>query len=217
MNHNNTSSVQSCRIGGVYGITPDRADTADLLSKTSQVLAGGVRLIQYRNKTADADLRNTQAKSLLQLCRQYDVPLIINDHIDLAMEIGADGVHVGEQDASVANTRKLMGPEKIIGASCYNRLDLALTAQAEGADYVAFGAFYPTTTKQNTVVAPLEILDQANKAALSIPVVSIGGINTANALALIQAGADAIAVSQALYRAEDICKTAKVFSGFFLR
>lgn len=216
MNHNNTSSVQSCRIGGVYGITPDRADTADLLSKTSQVLAGGVRLIQYRNKTADADLRNTQAKSLLQLCRQYDVPLIINDHIDLAMEIGADGVHVGEQDASVANTRKLMGPEKIIGASCYNRLDLALTAQTEGVDYVAFGAFYPTTTKQNTAVAPLEILGQA-KAALSIPVVSIGGINTANALALIQAGADAIAVSQALYRAEDICKTAKVFSGFFLR
>ena len=216
MNHNNTSSVQSCRIGGVYGITPDMPDTANLLDKTSQVLAGGVRLIQYRNKTADADLRYTQAKSLLQLCRQYNAPLIINDHIDLAMEIGADGVHVGEQDASVADARKLMGPEKIIGASCYNRLDLALTAQTEGVDYVAFGAFYPTTTKQNTAVAPLEILGQA-KAALSIPVVSIGGINTANALALIQAGADAIAVSQALYRAEDICKTAKVFSGFFLR
>jgi len=216
MSFDNKNGFRSYRISGVYGITPGMADTAVLLDKTFHALAGGVRLIQYRNKTADMDLRRKQASLLLKLCRKYDVPLIVNDHIDLAMEIDADGVHVGEQDVSVANARKQLGSEKIIGTSCYNKLELAKMAQAEGADYVAFGAFYPTTTKQNTVVAPLEILTQA-KAVLSIPVVSIGGINTANALTLIKAGTDAIAVSQALFQAENIRETAEAFSGFFLR
>lgn len=214
MNRDSKSGFQSCRISGIYGITPDMADTADLLDRTSQALAGGVRLLQYRNKTSDMELRYSQAKLLLQLCRQYDALLIINDHADLAREIGADGVHVGEHDAGVANVRKQIGQGKIIGVSCYNRLDLALTAQAQGVDYVAFGAFYPSMTKKNTVIASPGILGEA-KAVLSVPVVCIGGINTTNAVPLIRAGADAIAVSQALYRAEDICRTAKVFSGLF--
>ena len=180
-------------ISGLYGITPDMTDTAALIARTEQALAGGARLIQYRNKTTDAVLRRSQAELLAQLCRRYDVPLIVNDDPDLALEIGADGVHVGEHDSGVAAARKQLGPGKIVGASCYNKPDLAHAAQIQGADYVAFGAFYPTSTKQNTVVATIGMLKQV-KNSLAVPVVCIGGINTANALPLIEAGACAIAV-----------------------
>ena len=116
-------------ISGLYGITPDMTDTAALIARTEQALAGGARLIQYRNKTTDAVLRRSQAELLAQLCRRYDVPLIVNDDPDLALEIGADGVHVGEHDSGVAAARKQLGPGKIVGASCYNKPDLAHVAQ----------------------------------------------------------------------------------------
>lgn len=201
-------------ISGLYGITPDMTDTAALIARTEQALAGGARLIQYRNKTADAVLRRSQAELLAQLCRRYDVPLIVNDDPDLALEIGADGVHVGEHDSGVAAARKQLGPGKIVGVSCYNKPDLAHAARIQGADYVAFGAFYPTSTKRNTVVATIGMLKQV-KNSLAVPVVCIGGINTANALPLIEAGACAIAVCQALYQARHIRETAEKFSRFF--
>lgn len=201
-------------INGLYAITPGLVDTTLLLTKTEQVLAGGARLVQYRNKAADKRLRHDQAKSLLQLCRSYDSPMIVNDYVDLAAEIDADGVHVGEHDADIEATRKLLGANKIIGASCYNTLELALQAEKKGADYVAFGAFYPTLTKQNTVTAPIGILSNAKK-MLTIPIICIGGINLTNALPLIQSGADAIAVCNALYQAKDIYKTAETFVQFF--
>ncbi len=202
-------------IYGLYGITPNLTDTAVLLSQTEQILAGGAQLIQYRNKIADKALLRHQANLLLRLCRTYATPMIVNDHLDLATEIDADGVHVGQSDMDIAAARKLIGTDKIIGATCYNKLDLAIRAQSKGADYVAFGAFYPTSTKLNTVTASLDILVQAKK-ILTIPIVGIGGINLTNTQTLIKNGVDAVAVSYALYQAKDIHKTAETFSRFFV-
>ena len=201
-------------ISGLYGITPDMTNTDALLARTEQVLKGGARLIQYRNKAADKALRYHQAKLLLQLCRSYDIPMIINDYVDLAVEINADGVHVGALDTSIKTARSLLGTNKIIGASCYNTLELAIQAEKNSADYVAFGAFYPTYTKQTAVVAPISILCSAKK-ILTVPIVSIGGINLTNALPLIKSGVDAVALCSALYQAEDPCKTAETFARFF--
>lgn len=140
--------------------------------------------------------------------------MIVNDDVDLAAAIDADGVHVGERDTGIKTARKLLGANKIIGASCYNMLELAIQAERKSANYVAFGAFYPTITKQTAVVAPIDILGSA-KIKLTVPIVGIGGINLTNALPLINNGADAVAVCNALYQAEDISKTAKMFTQFF--
>ncbi len=201
-------------VRGLYGITPDLSDTTLLLDKTEQVLVGGAQLIQYRNKVADAALRLQQASALLQLCQTYAVPLIINDSVELATKINAAGVHLGKQDASIVTARKELGADKIVGASCYNSLALASRAIKNGADYVAFGAFFPTSTKYDTVSAPIEILHQA-KTAFKTPVVCIGGIKLTNMQVLIESGADAVAVCQALYQADDICQTAMKFSHYF--
>ncbi|SFK23229.1 thiamine-phosphate diphosphorylase [Nitrosomonas aestuarii] len=201
-------------IRGLYGITPDLTDTAVLLNQTEQILTGGAQLIQYRNKLANKVLRRHQANLLLRLCRTYATPMIVNDHLDLATEIDADGIHVGQSDVDITAARTMLGRDKIIGATCYNRLDLAIQAESKGADYVAFGAFYPTSTKQNTVFAPLDILVQAKK-TLTVPIIGIGGINLTNARTLIENGANAVAVSYALYRAKDIHKTAETISRFF--
>ncbi len=212
----NSCNCHTHNISGLYGIPPDMTDTTVLLVRTAQASAGGARWIQYRNKTADAALRRHQAGLLVQLCRKYGVPLIVNDHPDLALEIGACGVHVGEHDINITAARKRLGAGKIIGVSCYNKPDLAQEAQIHGADYVAFGAFYPTVTKRNTVVATIAMLKQA-KTLCTVPVVCIGGINTVNALPLIEAGADVIAVSQALFQAGNIRETAGEFSRLFSR
>ena len=201
-------------ISGLYGITPDMADNDDLLARTEQVLKGGARLIQYRNKAADEALRHDQAKSLLQLCQSYGIPMIVNDHVNLAAEIDADGVHVGAHDTGIKTARRLLGANKIIGASCYNALELAIQAEKNSADYIAFGAFYPTLTKQAAVVAPISILNNAKK-MLTVPIVSIGGINLTNALPLIKSGVDAVAICSALYQTEDPCNTAETFARFF--
>jgi thiamine-phosphate pyrophosphorylase len=199
------------RISGLYAITPDGIDTKKLLVMTQKALAGGAKLIQYRNKTADAQLRHKQAKKLHHLCREYDVPLIINDHLDLALEIGAEGLHVGHNDISVNEARRTLGNTKIIGASCYNRIELAMKAESQGADYVAFGAFFASVTKPDAVTAPLELLCLA-KQKLRKPVVAIGGITLLNANLLIERGGDAIAVSDALFGTQDVQSTAQSFS-----
>ncbi|MEK6595245.1 MAG: thiamine phosphate synthase, partial [Pseudomonadota bacterium] len=142
--------MRSQEISGLYAITPDLENTNDLLNKVQQALEGRVQLIQYRNKLANEILRRKQAKLLLQLCREYGIPLIINDHLDLAIEIDADGLHVGQDDMSVTKARNQFGQDKIIGASCYNNLNLAVQAEKEGADYVAFGTFFSSLTKPNT-------------------------------------------------------------------
>ncbi len=197
-------------ISGLYAITPDALDTEALITKVRAALDGGISLLQYRNKIADAALRLQQAKVLLNLCREYRVPLIINDHLSLCAEIDADGLHVGADDCQLSEARKLLGRNKIIGVSCYNQLTLAQKAQADGADYVAFGACFATTTKPNAPTAPFSLFAQA-KQEISIPIVAIGGITIENAKQVKQAGADAIAVISTLFDALSIAETAQQF------
>lgn len=193
-------------IRGLYAVTPDIADTAQLLTMVEASLQGGANVIQYRNKTAGSKLRIKQAQALLALCRQYQVPLIINDHVKLCLALDADGVHIGADDGDVAAIKARIG-DKILGASCYNRLELAQAAKEAGADYVAFGACFPSSTKPNAVKADLSLF-QAN---LGIPIVAIGGITLENAEQVVKAGASAIAVINALYGAADIKQQAVLF------
>jgi thiamine-phosphate pyrophosphorylase len=202
------------RISGLYAITPDLSNTGELLKKTQQVLAGGAQLVQYRNKSADDALRREQAGLLLQLCREYRVPLIINDHIELAVALDADGVHLGRDDMSISDARKQLGQNKIVGASCYNHLELALRAQALGSDYAAFGAFFPSTTKTDTVPVPASLIGQA-KQKITIPLVGIGGIRLTNAATVIQSGCDAIAVCNDLFATENSAAQAEQYARLF--
>lgn len=208
------SATPRREISGLYAITPDAGDTAGLVGMTRDALAGGTRLVQYRSKAADEGLRLEQARALAHLCREFDVPLIINDHIDLALEVGADGVHLGREDAPISRARLELGHEKIIGISCYNTLESAMEAERNGANYVAFGAFFASLTKPDAVVASVDLLQQGNL-ELRIPIVAIGGINSDNAAQLISAGADALAVSNALFGAHDIQSEACKFSRLF--
>jgi thiamine-phosphate pyrophosphorylase len=175
---------------------------------------GGAQLIQYRNKSANEALRLKQAHSLAALCREFHVPLIVNDHLDLAIEVNADGVHLGSDDTPIADARHKLGARKIIGASCYNGLEQALEAERQGADYVAFGAFFASTTKPHAVAATKELLRKA-KDLLRVPVVAIGGITARNAMELIDEGADALAVSHAVFAAPDVQSEAETFVRLF--
>ena len=205
------------RIKGLYAITPDLEDTAKLHTLVEASLQGGASLIQYRNKTASNQLRKAQVMDLLSLCRSHQVPLIINDHFDLCMETDADGLHVGSDDYAAGELARLkvaLGEQKILGVSCYNRLELAQQAAAQAADYVAFGSCFDSGTKPAAVRAPLELFSQARE-TLDIPAVAIGGITLANARQAMKAGAAAIAVINALFSANDITGTARQFSKIF--
>lgn len=188
-------------IRGLYAVTPDEQDTDILLAKVEAALRGGINILQYRNKRADHKLQTQQARAILPLCRQYQVPFIINDSIKLCLTLDADGVHLGADDGNLVEARARLGEGKILGASCYNRLDLALTAAEAGADYAAFGACFASGTKPNAVVAPLNLFAQA-KQSINIPLVAIGGIHLENAMQVIEAGANAIAVVGALFNSE---------------
>jgi thiamine-phosphate pyrophosphorylase len=201
-------------IGGLYAITPECTDTESLVRQVRQALSGGAHLVQYRSKEGDVALRHEQASELLSLCRQFRVPLIINDDIRLADLTGADGVHLGKDDGSVREARLILGADKIIGVSCYGDLPRALDAEAHGANYVAFGSFFPSPTKPGAEPAPLTLLHEA-KRSLNIPVVAIGGITADNVAPLIEAGADAVAVISALFDSGDIGKAASRFAVLF--
>lgn len=203
-------------VSGLYAVTPDIADTPGLLATAEAALAGGARLLQYRNKSASSALRLAQARALLALCRGFQVALIINDHLELALAVNADGLHLGAEDGSLAAARERLGPARILGASCYDRLERALAAERLGADYVAFGSFFPSSVKPVAVRAPLALLRQA-KRRLSVPVVAIGGITLDNAPQLIAGGADGVAVVSALFGADDVRLAARRFSALFAR
>lgn len=188
-------------IRGLYAVTPDEPNTDVLLAKVEAALRGGINILQYRNKCADHKLQTQQARAILPLCRQYQVPFIINDSIKLCLTLDADGVHLGADDGNLAEARARLGVGKILGASCYNRLDLALAAAEAGADYAAFGACFASGTKPNAVVASLGLFTQARQ-SISIPLVAIGGINLENIAQVIEAGANAVAVVGALFNPE---------------
>lgn len=198
-------------ISGLYAITPDEQDTGSLLRRARLALQGGARVLQYRNKLASSGLRLEQAIALQALAGEFAVPLIINDDMALALEVGAAGVHLGESDGSVPAARRLLGPDKIIGVSCYNRLPLASYAEAEGADYVAFGAFFASGIKPAAPVATIALLHEARR-KLDLPIVAIGGITVENGAQLFRAGADALAVISALFAADDVLLAARQFA-----
>jgi thiamine-phosphate pyrophosphorylase len=200
-------------IRGLYAVTPDTGDSAALITMTRSALAGGVRLVQYRNKSAGAELRLAQASALLKLCRDHGAILIVNDHVDLAAEIGAHGAHIGGEDGTLAAARDILGPEKLIGISCYKNLASAEAAAAGGADYIAFGSFFASSVKPSAVRAPLSLLAAARP--LGLPIVAIGGITPDNAGSLIDAGADAVAVISALFAAPDVEAAARRFTKLF--
>lgn len=206
------NQIQS--ISGLYAITPDIDDTLQLALQVEAALRGGASLVQYRHKTACDALKLEQASELLTICHRYHAQLIINDDVNLCMAINADGVHLGSSDAEIATARRALGSDKIIGASCYNQLDLAKSAQSAGASYVAFGACFVSSTKPNAVQAPLALFAQAKK-ALTLPIVAIGGITLSNAQSVINAGANSIAVINALFGLPDITTAAKYYTELF--
>jgi thiamine-phosphate pyrophosphorylase len=189
--------------GGVYAITPETADTGKLLAQVEAALSGGVAAVQYRDKSADVARRHEQASELVALCHQFRVPLIVNDDLRLADLCDADGVHLGRDDGSLLEARIILGKDRLIGASCNQSLDQARAAQAAGVDYVAFGSFFPSTTKPTAARADADLLRLATQ-AIHIPIVAIGGITLANAPPLLDAGADSLAVLSALFDAPNI-------------
>ena len=201
------------RLRGLYAITDGRTDQP-LIEAVAQALHGGAAMIQYRDKTDDAERRRWEAGDLLNLCRSFKVPLIINDDVDLACEIGADGVHLGRDDLTPSTARSMLGEEAIIGVSCYNDLERATYFHESPIDYLAFGAFFPSPTKPHAPRADLDLLEAAHQ-QFDKPIVCIGGITLENAPSLIQTGADMVAVITGVFGADDIAAAARSFSELF--
>lgn len=207
-----TSAVNDHRLSpirGAYLIADrDRLGADELEPAVRAALDGGVRLVQYRDKSDDRGRRLAEARALVALCHQYEAMLIVNDDPELARDAGADGIHLGRDDVDVGEARAIVGQDAVIGVSCYNELERAFAAQRAGADYVAFGSFHPSPTKPNAVRAPLSLLKRA-RARIDLPIVVIGGITPDNAGPLALAGADAAAVVSGVLDADDITEAAR--------
>jgi thiamine-phosphate pyrophosphorylase len=202
-------------IHGLYAIADSHYLAADQFVPAARAaLAGGAHVIQYRDKKSDPVTRERIARELHTLCREFSVPLIINDDVTLARSTGAAGVHLGRDDPHIEAARATLGPGAVIGVSCYNDLDRARAAAAAGADYVAFGRFYPSRTKPQAVPATPDLL-RAARAALKIPIVAIGGITPDNGGILIDAGADALAVIEGVFAQPDIRAAAERYARLF--
>ncbi len=187
----------------------DRLQTA-----VEEAISGGAGVIQYREKGNDEPRRRKEAGTLLGICRRHQVPLIINDDVELAADIGADGVHLGRDDADLHRARDRLGQGAIIGISCYNEPDRAMAAQEAGADYVAFGRFFPSRTKPQAVRASVEML-RGIRPRLKVPVVAIGGITPENGACLLNAGADLLAVIHGVFGNPDPRAAAERFARLF--
>lgn len=204
------------RLRGLYLVTPDWEDTDRLLAVTAAAIAGGAAVVQYRNKTADRHTRRTQAQALKALCERTGRPFVVNDHVDLCVEVEADGVHLGHENMSLAAARAILGPARMIGISCYGNIELALQAQANGATYVALGGFFPSTIKAYPVTTSIETL-RLTAACVDIPIATIGGMSCANAPPLVAAGASMIAAISDIYCAPDPAAAAGALAGLFRR
>jgi len=203
------------RLRGLYAIADTAClDETRLIGAVEQAIAGGARVVQYRDKTRDAHARLRQAGALCRLCRTQGVCFLVNDDVELAAESGADGVHLGRDDPPLAEARARLGPDKLIGVSCYNELARATAAEAAGADYVAFGSFFPSRTKPQAVRARPGLLRRA-RAALHVPVVAIGGITPENGAALVAAGADLLAAIDGVFVQPDIRAAAQRYAELF--
>jgi len=190
---------------GLYAITPP-----DLSRVEAALASGALCALQYRAKDADGATRRREAEALLARCRAHGVPLIVNDDLELALAIGADGVHLGHDDGDLSVARARL-PGRLLGASCYDRAELAERAVAAGADYVAFGSVFPSPTKPGAVRAPLALFGRA----LGVPRFAIGGITLENARQVIAAGADGVAVITDLFGAPDVGARARQYRRLF--
>jgi thiamine-phosphate pyrophosphorylase len=203
-------------VSGLYAISPELTDSVVLTAKVEAALRGGAQAVQYRAKSLPDDLRRLQATQIARLCRSSNSLFIVNDSVDLALRTGADGVHLGKHDMDVTVAREALGHGKIIGVSCYDDLARARNAVSQGADYIAFGSFFPSSTKPGATPARSETLKKAS-VEFDLPIVAIGGINEDNASPLIAAGASAIAVLGALFNADNIEQQARRFARMFHR
>ncbi len=205
----------TAKLYGLYVITDQRliAERKFKLAIES-ALQGGARIIQYRDKSNDLKKRQQQASLLCTLCEQYQAVSIINDDIELAVAVGANGVHIGQHDVSLSHARERLGAKAIIGVSCYNDLSLAQQAEKNSASYVAFGAMFPSQTKPTAVVAGLDIIAKA-RVKLSLPICCIGGISNKNIQQVFDTGADMAAVVNAVFSARNIKDSATVLSQHF--
>ncbi len=211
------STETAVPLRGVYALTPDDNLLPRLSVLVASALKGGVKWVQYRNKIAPAPLRRAQAAELLRICRAHGAKLIINDDIWLAIEIGADGAHLGREDipgGGLATARDALGSRRILGVSCYDDLARAEIAVDGGADYIAIGSMFPSVSKPQAARASLEILAAA-KRRFQVPVIAIGGITTRNAPQVLDAGADMLAVLSDLFDAMDIKMQAEKFQKLF--
>ncbi|WP_207063285.1 thiamine phosphate synthase [Motiliproteus sp. SC1-56] len=200
---------------GLYAITDSQLLPGEqLFSAVAAALRGGARVIQYRDKSDDRQRRLAQSRALARLCADYGRPLLINDDVELARASGAQGVHLGQGDGDPGAARQTLGLSAIIGVTCHADLNLALAAQRAGADYVAFGAFFPSATKPGASPAPLELLAEARR-ALQVPVVAIGGISVDNATQVIEQGASMVAAIHSLFASDDVEQRARAFQRLF--
>jgi thiamine-phosphate pyrophosphorylase len=199
---------------GLYAITPEGLAPKVLLARVEAVLLGGAAFVQYRNKEGDSQQCGEQASALLEMCHRFGAYLIINDDLALALAIDADGVHLGGDDGDLAVARQSLSPGKLLGASCYADFECARAAVAAGADYVAFGAVYPSLTKPLAQRAPLSLLTRC-RSELPVAVCAIGGITADNAWPLLAAGADLLAVITDLFEAPDIACRASAYRQLF--
>jgi len=207
-----TKTRNKHQLYGLYVITPCSSiqplSTPELLIKIEQAIEGGARLVQYREKFHPASLKLEQAQAIKSLCQSRGVCFLINDDPILAAEVGADGVHIGKDDGSLQHVRQMLGNQAVIGISCYNQLSLAVAAEQQGADYVAFGRFFSSQSKPDTVQADIALLKEA-KSRLSLPVACIGGISAENAKLLTSAGADMLAVINAVFGMPEVTQAAR--------
>ncbi|MDP1932151.1 MAG: thiamine phosphate synthase [Gammaproteobacteria bacterium] len=201
---------------GVYAITDETQLPGSLLEeRVTEALIGGISLLQYRNKKGNSAQRLLECQLLKSLCNQYDTPLLINDDVDLCIAVGADGVHLGQSDSGLEKARLRLGDKAIIGITCHSDLVLAQKAEKQGASYVAFGRFYPSSTKPLAAPASLEILHRARQ-TLALPIVAIGGINAENGAALLDAGADLLAVIHYLFAFPDVAVRIRQLNTLFV-
>jgi thiamine-phosphate pyrophosphorylase len=206
--------VSDAPFRGLYAVTPETIDTDGLVARVRDAVAGGAVMVQYRCKFPDSGLRRVQALRLLALCREAGAPLIINDDVALAEEIGADGVHLGRDDEGLSAARARLGGDALVGASCYGDLVSAETAARAGASYVAFGAAFASITKPDAVHAPAALYRQARQ-RLRVTIVAIGGIRVDNAETLLAAGVDLLAVISDLFGARDVAARAAQYAALF--
>ena len=199
---------------GLYAITPDGLSEANLMARVEAALRGGAGILQYRDKTIPISRQADVAHKLRALCRAFGALLIINDDLTLALSVEADGVHLGSDDGDLTAARRLLGPDRLLGASCYADLDRARWAAAAGADYVAFGAVFASPTKPHATRADLSLFRRCRR-ELQLPACAIGGITLDNAAPVVAAGADMLAVISDLFEARDIEARARAYMPLF--